>query len=49
LGSKHPESTVVVLGVLKHRVRAAEIRPLAVFAYDTDQVVDARGTVGDKR
>ena len=49
LGGKHPECAVVLLGVLKYRVRAAEVCPLAVFAYDTDQVADARGTVGDER
>ena len=34
-------ATVVLLGVLKDRVHAAEVCPLAVFAYDTDQVADA--------
>ena len=49
LGGEHPERTAVVLGMLKYRVGAAEVCPLAVFAYDTDQVANARGTVGDER
>ena len=49
LGGKHLKRAVVVLGVLKHRLNAAEVYPLAIFAHDADQVVDARGTVGDQR
>ncbi len=49
LSGEHPECTAVVLAVFKYRVGAAEVRPLAVFAYDTEQVADARGTVGDER
>ncbi len=49
LGGKHPKRAAVVLGVLKHRLSAAEVDPLIIFAHDTDQVADARGTVGDER
>ena len=49
LGGEHSERTAVVLSMLKYRVGAAEVCPLAVFAYDTDQVANARGTVGDER
>jgi hypothetical protein len=40
---------VIVLGVMKHRLSAAEVDPLIIFARDTDQVADARGTLGDQR
>ena len=36
LGGKHPKRAAVVLGVLKHRLNAAEVCPLAIFAHDTD-------------
>ena len=49
LGGKHPESAAVTLGVLKHRLCAAEVDPLAIFAHHADQAADARGTVGDER
>jgi hypothetical protein len=39
----------VALGVMKHRLSAAEVDPLIIFARDTDQIADARGTVGDER
>ena len=39
----------VVLGVLKHRLNAAEVDPLAIFAHDADRIADPRGTVGDER
>ena len=49
LGGEHLKRAAVVLGVLKHRLSAAEVDPLTIFARDTDQVADARGTVGDER
>ena len=49
LGRKHPKRVVIVLGVMKHRLSAAEVDPLIIFARDTDQVADARGTLGDQR
>src|SRR5208283_3889603 len=49
LGRKHPKRVGVALGVMKHRLSAAEVDPLIIFARDTDQVADARGTVGDER
>ena len=49
LGSKHPESAAVTLGVLEHRLHAAEVDPLAMFAHDADRIADPRGTVGDER
>ena len=49
LGGEHPKRAAVVLGVLKHRLSAAEVCPLAIFAHDADQVADARGPVGDER
>jgi hypothetical protein len=49
LGGKHPKRATFVLGVFKHRLSAAKIRPSAIFAHDTDQVADARGTVRDER
>ena len=36
LGGKHPKRAAVILGVLKHRLNAAEVCPLAIFAHDTD-------------
>ena len=36
LGGEHPKRAVIVLGVLKHRLSAAEVDPLAIFAHDTD-------------
>ena len=49
LGGKHLKGAVVVLGVLKHRLNAAEVCPLAIFTHNADDVVDAIGTVGDQR
>ena len=49
LGRKHPEGTAVVLGVLKYRIYAAEVRPLAILAHDAHGIADAGGTVGDQR
>jgi len=49
LGRKHPKRVVIVLGVMKHRLSAAEVDPLIIFARDTDQVADPRGTLGDQR
>ena len=49
LSGKHSERAVVVLGVLKHRLSAAEVCPLAVATHDANQVADARGPIGDKR
>jgi len=40
---------VVTLGVLKHRLDAAEIDLLAIVAYHADGIADPRGTVSDKR
>ena len=37
LGGKHPKRAAVVLGVLKHRLNAAEVCPLAIFADDADR------------
>ena len=49
LGGKHPKTAAIVLGVLKHRLNAAEVCPLAMVAHDADNRVDALGTVGDQR
>ena len=49
LSGKHPESAAVTLGVLEHRLDAAEVDPLAIFAYHADRIADRRGTVGDER
>ena len=49
LGGKHAERMTVAFSVLKYRVDAAEVCPLAILANDTDQVANARGTVGDER
>jgi hypothetical protein len=49
LGGKHPKGTAVILGVLKHRLNTAEVRPLAIFADDADYVADARSPIGDER
>jgi hypothetical protein len=49
LGGKHPKGTAVVLGVLKHRLNAAEVCPLAIFMDDADYVADARSPIGDQR
>ena len=49
LSGKHSERAVVVLGVLKHRLNAAEVSALAMVSHDTDQVVDARSTGRDQR
>ena len=49
LGRKHPKRAEVALGVMEHRLSAAGVYPLIIFARDTDQVADARGTVGDER
>jgi len=49
LGGKHPKRAAVVFGVLKHRLNAAEVCPVAIFAHDTDFVADARGTIRDER
>ena len=49
LGGEHPKRAAIVLSVLKYRLSAAEVDPLAIFAHDTDRVADARGTVGDER
>ena len=49
LGGKHPKRAAVVLGVLKHGLNAAEVCPLAIFAYDADYVADTSGTVRDER
>jgi hypothetical protein len=49
LGGKHPKRATVILGVLKHRLNATEVCPEAIFTRDTDDVVDAFGTVDDQR
>ena len=49
LGGEHPKRAAVALGVMKHRLSAAEVDPLTIFAHDADQIADARGTVGDER
>jgi hypothetical protein len=49
LSRKHPKRVAVTLGMMKHRLSAAEVGPLIVFARDTDQVADARGPVGEER
>ena len=41
LGGEHPKGAAVVLGVLKHRLNAAEVCPLAIFAHNADYVADA--------
>src|SRR5271166_4590751 len=49
LSGKHPESAAVTLGVLEHRLGAAEVDPLAIVAHHADQIADPRGTIGDER
>ena len=49
LGRKHPKGVRVALSVMKHRLSTAEVDPLIIFARDTDQIADARGTAGDER
>src|SRR5260370_28550173 len=49
LSGKHPESAAVILGVLEHRLDAAKVDPLAIFAYHADRIADPRGTVGGER
>ena len=49
LSGKHLESAAVTLGVLEYRLDAAEVDPLAIFAYNADRIADPRGTVGDER
>jgi hypothetical protein len=49
LSGKHPESAMVILGVLEYRLDAAEVDPFTIFAYNADRIADPRGTVGDER
>ena len=49
LGRKHPKRAEIALGVMEHRLSAAGVDPLIIFARHTDQVANARGTVGDER
>ena len=49
LGGNHLKRAAVVLGVLKHRLNTAEVRPLAIIADDADDIADPSGTIGDQR
>jgi hypothetical protein len=49
LSGEHLKRAAVALGVMKYRLSPAEVDPSIIFARDTDQVADPRGTVGDER